>query len=90
MYHGTAHKYVDSILNIGLIPKNRQYVHLSEDVNTAITVGRRKDNNPVILIVYAKQAWDNGVSFYLGNENIWLADGVPSKYICLLSSDKEA
>jgi len=90
LYHGTTHKYVDSIFVIGLISKNRQYVHLSGDVNTAITVGKRKDDNPIILIIYAKQAWDDGVSFYLGNENIWLADGVPSKYIGILSSYKQA
>jgi len=84
LYHGTANKYVDSILVQGLISKNRQYVHLSGDVNTAIIVGKRKDDHPVILVIHAKKAWDDGVSFYLGNDNIWLADGVPPKYIGFL------
>lgn len=29
LYHGTARKFVKSIMEIGLSPQNRQYVHLS-------------------------------------------------------------
>lgn len=35
LYHGTGEKYVNSIDQIGLIPKSRLYVHLSRDVETA-------------------------------------------------------
>jgi putative RNA 2'-phosphotransferase len=49
LYHGTAHKFINNIFAVGLISKGRQYVHLSEDVNTAIIVGKRRDNNPVVL-----------------------------------------
>ncbi|MCL2860737.1 MAG: RNA 2'-phosphotransferase [Oscillospiraceae bacterium] len=86
LYHGTAHKFIDSILKIGLIPKDRQYVHLSEDINTAIIVGKRRDENPVILKIDSKQAWDDGIKFYLGNENIWLSDSIPIKYISLVKN----
>jgi putative RNA 2'-phosphotransferase len=51
LYHGTAHKFLQNILELGLIPKDRQYVHLSQDVVTAITVGKRRDADPVILRV---------------------------------------
>jgi len=81
LYHGTAHKFVSNIFTVGLISKDRQYVHLSEDVNTAIIVGRRRDNNPVVLRINAQQAWNDGILFYLGNDNIWMADSVPDMYI---------
>ena len=41
LFHGTAEKYVSSIDVQGLIPKNRLYVHLSSDMETAKKVGSR-------------------------------------------------
>ena len=81
LYHGTANRYVDSIFAVGLMPKDRQYVHLSEDIETATLVGKRRDDNPVILRIDAKQAWNDNVLFYSGSDGIWLADYVSAKYI---------
>ena len=47
----------------------------------AIVVAKRKDDDPVILLVDAAAAWREGVKFYHGNEDIWLADHVPARYI---------
>ena len=49
LYHGTAKRFVESIKEKGLLPMGRQYVHLSTDVETAISVGMRRDEDPVIL-----------------------------------------
>lgn len=81
LYHGTAHKFMDSIMKNGLIPKGRQYVHLSMDTETALIVGKRRDDNPVLLEINAKQAYADGVSFYISNDKVWLSDNIPSKYI---------
>ena len=40
LYHGTGEKYVTSINEMGLIPKSRLYVHLSQDTETAAKVGK--------------------------------------------------
>jgi putative RNA 2'-phosphotransferase len=84
LYHGTAHKFLEKIFDIGLISKDRQYVHLSEDVDTAIAVGNRRDENPIVLKIDAMQAWTDGIKFFFGNENIWLSDDIPAKYISVL------
>lgn len=81
LYHGTARRFVESIMKNGLLPRERQYVHLSTDKQTACEVGKRRDDKPVLLKVMAKTAWDNGISFYIGNKNIWLSDSIPSEYI---------
>lgn len=81
LYHGTARRFMQSIRESGLLPQSRQYVHLSQDIETAENVGRRYDDKPCILIVDAKRAWDEGVKFYLGNEKVWLVDIMPSRYI---------
>jgi len=83
LYHGTTHKFLHKILEQGLINKSRQYVHLSQDRETAITVGKRRDADPIVLRIDAITAWKDGVKFYFGNETIWLADIIPVKYINL-------
>ena len=48
LYHGTATKYEESINSIGLQPKTRLYVHMTEDLEVAKTTGTRHGK----LIVY--------------------------------------
>jgi putative RNA 2'-phosphotransferase len=78
LYHGTARRFLPKILEQGLISKERQYVHLSEDVETATIVGRRRDEEPVVLRVHAATASNDGICFYNGNETIWLSDYIPA------------
>jgi len=81
LFHGTSPKSVPTIKVNGLLPMKRQYVHLSTDEATAIEVGKRKAKEPVLLRVRALEAFENGVSFYEGNEKVWLADAVSSEFI---------
>lgn len=81
LYHGTARRFLESINKNDLLPQNRQYVHLSKDLETAINVGKRRDSKPCILTIDAKTAWNDGIRFYLGNEKVWLADAIPAIYL---------
>ena len=81
LYHGTARRFLESIRQNGLLPQGRQYVHLSQDVETAEIVGKRHDNKPCILVIDAERAWNDGIKFYIGNEKVWLADAIPAQYI---------
>lgn len=84
LYHGTAHRFVDLIMDKGLMPMKRQYVHLAIDIETATLVGKRRDANPVMLEIDCKTAIEDGIKFYLGNDKVWLCDNVPPKYIKIL------
>ena len=81
LYHGTSHMALEKIMQEGLLPMGRQYVHMSPDIPTAHRVGHRKDAKPVILEVDAKRAVENGIVFYEGNDITWLADKIPPQYI---------
>jgi putative RNA 2'-phosphotransferase len=81
LFHGTSPEAWAQIQVEGLRPMNRQSVHLSVDRETAIIVGRRKSSAPVILTVDAQSAHRAGVSFSRGNENVWVADAIESKFI---------
>ncbi len=83
LFHGTASSAVEVILGEGLRPMRRQYVHLSVDVETAHQVGRRKGSRPVILEVAAGDAHAAGISFYRGNEKVWLTDAVPAGFLSI-------
>jgi len=80
LYHGTADRFLDSILKDGLKPMSRQYVHLSQTEETALTVGKRH-GEPIILYVNAKNMFEDGYKFYLSENNVWLVNEVPAKYI---------
>ncbi|MCP4746061.1 MAG: RNA 2'-phosphotransferase [Desulfobacteraceae bacterium] len=81
LYHGTSQRGAQQIFEKGLLPMGRQYVHLSINVEIAVQVGKRKDKNPVILKVAAKEAFECGVVFYIGNDAVWLANEIPPMFI---------
>ena len=87
LYHGTPSEATSIILETGLLPMQRQYVHLSIDVETAIIVGKRKAKEPVLLEIDIIKAQENGVVFYKGNEKVYLADSVGAEYIRVVESE---
>jgi putative RNA 2'-phosphotransferase len=80
LYHGTTERFLDSILKTGLKKQQRQHVHLSEQLETAKTVGSRH-GKPVILNINSKAMAAAGCLFYLSDNNVWLVDSVPVEYI---------
>ena len=80
LWHGTGEKYVASIDQQGLIPKGRLYVHLSSDAATATKVGSRHGKS-VLYIVKTKEMYDDGYSFFLSKNGVWLTKEVPVKYL---------
>ncbi len=80
LYHGTGEKYTKSIDEIGLIPKNRLYVHLSKDEKTAKSVGSRH-GKPVIYTVDTEKMVLDGYKFYQSVNGVWLVKSVPVKYL---------
>jgi putative RNA 2'-phosphotransferase len=81
LFHGTSPEAAARIMESGLMPMGRQYVHLSVDRAMADAVGGRKAKSPVILTVRARDAWAVGVPFYAGNDKVWLADRVPPAFL---------
>lgn len=83
LYHGTGENSVSSILTSGLEKRDRQHVHLSGDTATAKAVGGRH-GKPKIFTVAAAQMKQDGFSFYLSDNNVWLTDQVPAQYLKLM------
>ena len=58
----------------------RQYVHLSESRETAIKVGKRHGNQ-IVLYINTKAMYEEEYKFFLSENNIWLVNAVPVKFI---------
>lgn len=82
LYHGTHPDLVDVIMNEGLKPMTRLYVHLSKDKETAYKVGKRyaKKSEPAILTI-DKNA---DIDFYISENEVYLTKYVDPKYISIL------
>lgn len=82
LFHGTAIRFLDSIRAEGLTKQSRQHVHLSINIETALKVGQRH-GKPVVLKIFSKKMFDDGYEFYLSENNVWLTDHVPTKYLTM-------
>jgi putative RNA 2'-phosphotransferase len=80
LWHGTATRFLTSILHEGLTPQSRQHVHLSAEWATAVAVGRRH-GKPVVLKVQAAQMAAAGFTFWQAANGVWLCDRVPPEYL---------
>lgn len=80
LYHGTATRFLESIMQEGLKPGERQYVHLSEDVQTATAVGQRY-GKPVVLKIEAVRMHQQGFKFFQAENEVWLTKEVQSSFI---------
>jgi putative RNA 2'-phosphotransferase len=89
LYHGTARRYVAKVMETGLRPMKRQYVHLSPDKATAREVGKRRDQQPAILVVAAHQAHEAGIQFYPRGRGVWLSDPIPPQYLSILDESPQ-
>lgn len=83
LYHGTATRFLDSIKEKGLIAGSRQYVHLSSNEETAISVGERH-GKPIILKINSILMYQKGFKFYLADNNVWLTKHVPNNFFTLI------
>lgn len=82
LYHGTATRFLDSIKEKGIEKGTRQYVHLSENIETAVSVGERHGKPHVIKIDAGKMHKD-GHKFYLSNNGVWLVEYVGTEYFVI-------
>lgn len=80
LFHGTSKDRVKAIMEEGVKKLERHHVHLSENVTTALQVGRRH-GHACIVKVYSGKMHEDGYVFYLSANHVWLTDYVPPEYI---------
>jgi putative RNA 2'-phosphotransferase len=63
----------------GIKSMTRQYVHLSDNINTARKVGARH-GKIVVIVIDTKKMSEDGIKFYKSENGVWLTDYVDTKY----------
>lgn len=80
LYHGTAEKYLESIMQDGLKPRKRNFVHLSETIEVAERVGSRHGTS-IVLAVDTDSMTSQGYNFYKAKNGVWLTEHIPVRFI---------
>jgi len=81
LYHGTTLESASNILQDGLKPMKRRWVHLSPTKEMAIEVGRRRTSKPVVLVVDLKEARKSGLKVFKATEGVYVCHEVPPEFI---------
>ena len=71
-------------MRAGLKRAGRHHVHLSTDTATATRVGARH-GRPLVLEVAATRMREDGFTFYVTANAVWLTEAVPIAYLSLHS-----
>jgi len=80
LLHGTSVDSIRSIFKEGLRSMKRHFVHLSENVETALETGRRHGKGVIIKIRTQDLVVDDWL-FYKTGDMIWLTKDIPARHI---------
>jgi len=81
LYHGTTPQAARQILEKGLQPMRRRWVHLSPTQEIAREVGKRRTKSPLVLMINVSEARSHGIRFYRATDKVYVCKYVPAKYI---------
>ena len=80
LFYGTDAARLDTLLSQGLNPMDRRLLHLSQTAEEALSLARRKSEQPAILHIRAREAAQAGVSFHLEGA-VYLASFIPPRFV---------
>ncbi len=81
LYHGTTHTILPLIQQHGLVHQQRQYVHLTTNLDIARRVAQRHGSDTVILRIRALEAHHAGQSFFHPETEHYLTKAVSPEFI---------
>ncbi len=89
LYYGLEAIRLSVVLAEGLKPLDRQLLHLSDQLQDAWAMIRRKTQHPSVVRVDAARAREAGVQFYL-EQKVYLASSIPAAYLRIESAPAAA
>jgi len=89
LYHGTSSTKLKSILKSGIKPMKRIWVHLTTNMEDALSVAKRHRGEPVILTVNANCLRSKGIKVFKATDTIYLVKHVPVDCIVNIKTQKQ-
>lgn len=83
LYYGASREEVDILLEKGIRPIKQRYVHLSTSSEKALEVASIHTDDPVLIIIDANEAQNEGVAMLSATETIVLSEEIPPQYLRL-------
>lgn len=84
LYHGTKYQFLGSIKAHGLLPMDRQWVHLSTNVDTATLVADRRKGATVLLQIDGDALVEAGMDVFQSESDIVCVGNVPWDFITIV------
>jgi len=81
LYIPTTEKESELLLEAGVNPSDRTYVHLSGTYDSAVEAGAVRSEEPVILKVDAESAIEDGNQIMKAGKDVYLAEEVGPEYL---------
>ncbi len=81
LYLPTTEKESELLLEGGVNPSDRTYVHLSGTYESAVEAGAVRSEEPVILKVDAESATENDNVIMKGGKDVYLAEEIGPEYL---------
>ena len=81
LYHGTKETVMMEIAKKGLMPMNRKFVHLSDNIKTAQEVADRRSGKSIIMEIDCVQMVAKDHKFFKAANGVWLSPGIPPEFI---------
>lgn len=78
LFYPTTPEEADILLETGLKPSDRKMVHLSKTYYDALSAGRVRTGEPVILEIDAKRAVEDGIIIGQAGRTVFLANEIPA------------
>jgi putative RNA 2'-phosphotransferase len=80
-FYPVTEEEIDIILEGGLNPIDRKYVHLSGSIEKAIEAGKVRTEEPLILRIDGKKAKENGVMIYHAGKDVYVTERIEATYL---------
>ncbi len=80
LYHGTSEDVVEKIKVEGIKPMLRQFVHLSDNIETATQVGQRH-GKLYIFEINTEMMIKEGYEFKLSKNGVWLIEEIYPRFL---------
>ncbi len=87
LYFPTDEGEIDEILEDGITKQDRKMVHLSGTYDAAVTAGRVRTRDPIILEVDAEGAIESGIIIMHAGKFVYITDAVPPEFIAIIKKN---
>jgi putative RNA 2'-phosphotransferase len=83
LFYAIKPKNLVSVQNIGLKATGRRFMPLCTDSALALRIAKRRESEPILIEILARQALDGGVSFVVSGPELYLAEAISPSFLLI-------